>query len=102
MKAERAKIFIPFSPLNGFYEAIRKKEHISVPKAEISEDMACEIDEALKSVRAGDMVTVVYYCVDEYLSVTGCVSKIDVGRRILTLVTTQIHFDDIYKIEEKI
>lgn len=102
MKAERAKIFIPFSPLNGFYEAIRKKEHISVPKAEIFEDVACEIDAALKSVQVGDIVTVVYYCKDEYLSVTGCVSKIDINRRILTVVTTQIYFDDIYKIEGKI
>ena len=35
---ERAKQFAPFAALKGFEEALRKKEKIVVPKAELSVD----------------------------------------------------------------
>lgn len=101
MKTERAKIFAAFSPLNGFYEEIRKKERVTVPKAEVSDDLAQEINDTLKGLKITDVVTVVYYCKDEYLKVTGCVSRIDTEKRVLTVVLTEIKFDDIYSIKSK-
>ena len=44
------------------------------------------------------MVSVIYFCREEYLKVTGMVSRMDQTARILKVVNTRIPFDDIYDI----
>ena len=44
------------------------------------------------------MVTVVYFCKDEYLQMEGRVSRIDKDMRILKVVNTKIAFSDIYDV----
>lgn len=98
-REERAKQFMPFAALKGYPEALRKKEKIVVPKMQLTEDYAEELDRKLREVRPGDMVTAVYFCKDEYLQVTGMVSGLDVSSRILRIVNTKIPLDDLYDIE---
>lgn len=38
--SERAKQFMPFAAVKGYHEALAKKEHITVPKNELTDDMA--------------------------------------------------------------
>ena len=100
---ERAKQFMPFAALKGYPEALRKKEKIVVPKIELSEDSAQVLDRKLRQVHKNDMITVVYFCKDEYLKQTGMVSRIDTTARVLKVVNTRIGFDDILDVEgEKI
>ena len=94
-RENRAKQFMPFAALKGLPEALRKKEKIRVPQKEIPEDKACEIDKALKGLVRGQIVTVVYYCDEEYIQLTGAVSRLDTQKRILKLVKTRISIDDI-------
>jgi hypothetical protein len=98
-RAERAKQFMPFAALKGYEEALRRKEKIVVPKAEVSEEYAEELDRKLRSIQKMDVVTVVYFCEGEYIQRTGVVSRIDETARILKVVNTKILFDDIYQLE---
>ncbi len=98
-RAERAKQFMPFAALKGYEEALRRKEKIVVPKAEVSEEYAEELDRKLRNLQKMDVVTVVYFCEGEYIQRTGVVSRIDETARILKVVNTKILFDDIYQLE---
>lgn len=97
-REERAKQFMPFAALKGYPEALRKKEKIVVPKAEVSEEYAEVLDRKLRCVRNNDIITAIYYCNNEYLKKTGMVSRVDKTARVLKIVNTKISFDDIYDI----
>lgn len=99
MVSDRAGQFMPFAALKGFYDLIREKERVVVPKHEIAEDKAQELSEKMKLVQKGMMTKVVYYSNGEYVSAEGMVSKIDLVSRKLTIVKTEIDLDDIWDIE---
>lgn len=98
-RAERAKQFMPFDALKGLQAALREKERIVVEKKELSEEKGEELNRKLREIRLKDMVTVIYFQQDEYVKVTGMVSRIDMTARVLKVVNTKISFDDIYDIE---
>lgn len=97
-REDRAKQFMPFAALKGYPDALRKKEKIVVPKAELSEEYKENLDKKLRQVRKNDIVTVIYYCSGEYLKVTGMVSRLDQTARVIKIVNTKINLDDIYDI----
>lgn len=97
-REDRAKQFMPFSALKGHKEALRKKEKIIVPKMELSDEYAEELNRKLQQVKKNDIVTVVYFCNWEYVKQTGMVARIDETARILRVVNTKIMFDDIYDV----
>lgn len=94
-REERAKQFMPFSALKGYEEALRQKEKIIVPRMELSEEYREILDQKLRQVGKNDMITVVYFCRNEYLELTGMVSRLDLTARILQIVNTKIPFEDI-------
>ena len=93
--ADRAKQFMPFSALKGLNEALTAKERIIVPKVELSEEMAEELDRQMHLLKWGQMASVTYFHRDEYLKITGMVARIDATSRLLQIVNTKIAFDDI-------
>ena len=101
-RAERAKQFMPFAALKGYDEALREKEKVVVPKIELSEEMKAELDQKIRQIKRNDIIKVVYFGQEEYLQITGMVSRIDEDARVLKVVNTKILFDDIYKIEVEI
>lgn len=92
----RAKQFIPFAAVKGYEEALRAKEKIIVEKIELSEEKKAELDFKLHQISKNDMITVVYFCKDEYIKIEGMVSRLDIDARVLKVVNTKIPFDDIY------
>lgn len=100
-REDRAKQFMPFAALKGYEDALREKEKIVVEQIELSEERKSELDLKLRQVQRNDMVTVVYFHEDEYLQVTGMVSRVDTDARILKVVNTKIAFDDLYDLERK-
>ena len=100
--SERAKQFMPFAAVKGYHEALAKKEHITVPKQELTDDMAELLDYKLKSIHRGSIITVVYYHDKEYIKICGMVAKIDTQTKTLTVVDTKINFADILTIETEI
>lgn len=97
-RADRAKQFMPFAALKGYEEALRAKERIVVDKKDLSEEQKEELDIMIRSIRKQDIVTVVYFEKDEYLKLTGMVSKIDVDSRFIQIVNSKIQFDDLFSI----
>lgn len=98
-REDRAKQFMPFAALKGYEDALREREKIVVEKIELSEERKAELDMKLRQVQRNDMIMVVYFHKDEYLKMTGMVSRIDTDARILKVVNTKISFDDLYELE---
>ena len=95
---ERAKQFMPFAALKNLPEALAAKEKITVPKIELSEEMAEELDRQMHMLRKGKMATIVYFHKDEYIKITGMIARIDETSRLLQIVNMKIPFDDILEI----
>lgn len=97
-RADRAKQFMPFDALKGFREALKEREKVTVSRIELSEEYKEELDRRMQRIRRNDIITVIYFYENEYIKVTGMVSRFDVNSRILKIVNTRIPFDDIYDI----
>lgn len=97
-RGERAKQFMPFAALKGHTEALRRKEKIVVDKIELSEEYLESLNREMMKVKKGDIVTIIYYCKNEYLKLTGMVSRMDETAKILKIVNTRVAFADIYAI----
>lgn len=98
--SDRARQFMPFAALKGYYELIKNEQRIKEPKKIISEDYAKVINKKLLALKKGKMVKVVYYDKDAYTTVEGIVSHVDFDMRKLVVVKTEIFFDDIMKVTE--
>lgn len=98
-RADRACQFAPFDALKGFREALKEKERIIVPKAELSEERKDELERKLHAVQSGSLLTVIYYHDGQYEKITGMVSDISETGRSLTIVHTTVFFDDIRELE---
>lgn len=96
--SERAKQFMPFSPLNGLHEMLSSKETIIVPKADLSPDMTEIINERLHMLSNNQIVSIIHFCNNQYIKTTGMIASIDISRRCIRIVDTIINFDDIYDI----
>lgn len=96
--SDRARQFMPFSPLKGYYDLIEKCERIKEPKIELTEDMLEIISQKLNKIEKGIMIKVKYYDVDSYVEIEGMISNIDKIHNNLTVIKTVIKFEDIYDI----
>ena len=90
---------MPFAALKGYEDALRRKEKVTVPKAQLCPERQEELDRILRQIRRNDMVTAVYFQEGEYVKLTGMVSRIDGTARILKIVDTKIDFEDLYEVE---
>lgn len=96
---ERAKQFMPFSPLKGYDELLMERTLVKSDKIEISEEKAKEINDILSVIKKKDLINIVYYDKNSYKELKGLVSNIDDVDKIIKVIKTQINFDDIYSIE---
>lgn len=99
-RARRAKVFQPFDALVGLREAIAAKERVTEPKRELTEDSIAEINKTLMELQKGQVITVVYYGDYEqnYLQLTGPVTKVDLYWNSLQIGRTVLNFPEIYQI----
>ena len=100
-REDRAKQFMPFAALKGYEAALREKEKIVVKRIELTEEYKDELDRVLHELKVRDIVTVTYYKNDEYLEMTGMVSRIDITARLIKVVNEKIEFDNLYRLEIK-
>ena len=98
-RRDRAKQFLPFNSLRGYYDLIREKEKEVVPKRCLSDYDIELINENLLKVEKNRMVKVTFYEIDAYKTIEGIVSKIDFDNNFITIVNTKISFNDISSIE---
>lgn len=96
--AERAKQFAPFAALKGLPEALAAKEQRPVPRRELSDTAAEELDRCLHRLHSGQRITVSYYDRGHYRSVTGRLEKLDRCRRLLWIDGVPVLTDDLYSV----
>lgn len=96
--SDRARQFIPFAALRGYYDLIAERERVKEPRRVLSEEEAAILSDKLAQVRKGSMLCIVYYNADAYETLEGLVSAVDFTFRTLTIVKVKISFDDIIDI----
>ena len=94
----RAKQFMPFASLKGYFDLIRGEQRIKEPKKNLSEEEATVLSYKLNQVKKGMVIKVRYYNIDAYETAEGIVSSFDDIFRTLTIVKKSISFDDILDI----
>lgn len=99
--SDRARQFMPFAALKGYYDMIEERKREKTPRRQLGEDAERELSEVLCGLKRGDMVRVVYYSTDAYVEVRGMISMIDFVMRRLTVVKTEIEFKDIFEAEKE-
>ena len=97
---ERAKQFMPFSPLSGLGRALLNKEKEKVREAKklLDRDKEEEISRKLNDMEIGNQALITYFNNGEYVKITGMVKQIDDSRKILRINEKEIVFSDIFDI----
>ena len=98
-RIDRARQFMPFSPLDGYDGLINQNKKIFEERKELSDEQAEFLSRQITAVKKGDMITVKYYENGAYINFTGIVSNIDYTFRKITIIKTTIPFDDIFDIK---
>ena len=96
----RAKQFMPFDALKGFYELINNEKIIINDKKELSDDMQSALNDKLKKLSKGDKVIVKYYYNVDYIETTGVINKIDYIHKKIYILNSIVNFEDILNIEK--
>lgn len=94
----RAKQFMPFAALRGYYAMALAKNRVVEPRRELIGDAAERLSRKLALVKKGMMITVRFYRNDAYDTITGMVTRIAPEYRYITIVKTKIPFDDITEV----
>ena len=104
---DRAAQFAPFAALTGHGEAIAETARSTESAVELSDDGIALLNEKLRTLEAGERVTVIYFQPDDrkaggaYVRYTGRVKKLDDHRGVLVMVEgTEILFSRIADIEK--
>lgn len=89
-----------FDALKGLKEALAAKERPVTPKKELPEQRIAELSQQLAQLQLGQVVTVVYYgeYEQQYLQLTGIVTRVDGYWQRLTIGETAVDFAEIYDI----
>ena len=98
-RADRAKQFLPFNALRGYYSLIEEKERIIEKKKSLSEDELDRLEIEFSKIKVGIIIKVKVYCDDHYEEVEGMVSKINLFERKIRIVKRDILIDDIIDIK---
>ena len=99
-KPDRAKQFMPFAALRGYYDLIKECERIKEPKKVLSDSECDVLSDKLKKIKKGMLVKVKYYNTDAYEETTGLVTSFDETYKTLTIIKKTLRFDDIIDIFE--
>lgn len=96
-KLDRAKQFMPFAALRGYYDLIRQCERIKEDKKELSDSEAEILSSKLSQIKKGMIINVIYYNIDAYDELTGMVS--DISEKDMKVIKTKIDFNDVLNVK---
>ncbi len=95
----RAKQFLPFDALKGFYDAIGQKNILKQDKKVLSEDTFKELNNKINKIKKGDTVQIKYYLGFDYVKIAGVIERIDKVYKKIYISNSIIDVDDIIDIE---
>ncbi len=109
-RGDRAKIFAPFAALKGFEESVHARETRYIPRPELCDDRAEQLDRRLRSLKSGDTVTVTWFQrlkledgveLGEYRVSTGGYLAMHPDSGLLILTTAHIPTADIVDVGKR-
>ena len=92
---ERAKQFLPFNALRGYYTLIKEKEKVKENRKILSTDEYERLEREFNKVKIGCIIRIKYYLEDHYEEIEGMVSKIDLVFKKIQIVKKEIMIKDI-------
>lgn len=98
---KRARQFMPFAALRGYYELVHQTERVPERRRDLSQEDRERLSRKLACLRKGSMATVTFYDGDAYVSVTGVVARIDPEAQALTVVKRVIAYADLLDIQSE-
>ena len=96
---DRARQFMPFAALKGYYDLVQSRERVEEPFHVLTEEEALALSQAVARLKKGVMVRVVHYEEGAYVATCGVLSQIDTVFRNLTVIKRRIEFDAVRSIE---
>jgi len=98
-KASRAKQFLPFASLKGYYDEIRERQRVIEPRRDRSDEENTLLSNQMNQIKKGMMIKVKHYVKDAYEITEGLVTQVDPVFHTLTIVKSKISLDDIIQIQ---
>ena len=95
----RARQFMPFMALKGYFDICRTKERVPEPFHELTEEEALALSQVVAGLRKGDVVQVSYYDTDAYVTCEGAVTEVVPELGYLRIIRKEIAFESIRSIE---
>ena len=97
---ERAKQFMPFSPLKGLEEAITAQERnlLKRPRATLSPDHEEVLNQKMQELYSGDYITLTHYENGVYITTCGEVEEINTTNRYFKIKDKFIMFCDVFDV----
>lgn len=96
---DRARQFMPFAALRGYYELVHERERVIEPRRPLSEEEARALDATIADLQRGAMVRAVFYEKEAYRTIVGTVSQVDMIYHDLWIVRERIPFDELCALE---
>lgn len=96
---DRARQFMPFAALRGYYELVHERERVIESRRPLSEEEARALDATIADLQRGAMVRAVFYEKDAYRTIVGTVSQVDMIYHDLWIVRTRIPFASLCALE---
>ena len=97
---ERAKQFLPFNALKGYYTLLEEKKKIKEERKILSADEYERLEREFVKIKIGSIIKVKYYLNDRYENIEGMVSKIDLVFKKIQIVKTEILIKDIVDLKK--
>lgn len=109
----RAAQFSPFAALTGYDAAVKETARLTEQRVELDEYSKAALDERLRIIQEHlsetPQVTITFFQPDSrkaggaYLSVTGCIKKIDTYEKCVVMMDKQkIPIEEIFEIESEL
>ena len=101
-KIDRARQFLPFNSLKGYYDLTRKQEIIKEKRKTLADEELAILSFKFNNLKRGMLVKVKYYQDYGYVTLEGMISNIDLVYRKIRIVEKNIDFNDIIDIESSL
>lgn len=98
-RVDRAKQFMPFAALGSIEKTYMQRACQSAARRHLGEDRKKLLTKALKGLRTGMSVSIVYYRYEGYRRREGVVFDVNFAERELNVDGETISFDDLYFIK---
>lgn len=97
--SERAKQFLSFAALRGYYDMVREGSKVIEPKRSLSDEELQALNEAAAKLKKGVLISIVFYEDYGYTTLEGRVDEFCPDFRRLKIGKKRIDFSEVLAIQ---